>query len=233
MNIEALFKINYGVYVISSINKDSHLNGQIANAVMQVTAEPKQIAIAINTKNLTYEYIKESKVFSIAILEEDTDMQFIGTFGFKSGRDIAKFENTNYKIGKTGVPIILDYSIAFIECKVVNSMNIGTHTIFIGEVIDSDTLKVAEPMTYAYYHKVKRGKSPKNAPTYKGKLEVKEKTKEENKMQKYVCTICGYVYDPELGDSDSDIAAGTSFEDIPEDWVCPVCGVGKDDFEKE
>lgn len=86
-----------------------------------------------------------------------------------------------------------------------------------------------KPMTYAYYHEIKGGKSPKLAPTYMNE----EKSEEAKNMEKYVCTICGYVYDPQKGDPDSGIAPGTAFEDIPDDWVCPICGAKKDSFEKE
>ncbi len=87
-------------------------------------------------------------------------------------------------------------------------------------------------MTYEYYHKVKGGLSPKTAPTYSGAVD-KEVKKEAEKMDKYVCKVCGYVYEPKEGDPDSKIVPGTRFEDLPEDWVCPVCGAGKEEFEKE
>jgi rubredoxin len=97
-------------------------------------------------------------------------------------------------------------------------------------------LKTGTPLTYAYYQQVKKGKAPKNAPTYKGSAvstnEQAEKGKEKA-MKKYVCGICGYVYDPEKGDSEGGIAPGTAFEDLPDDWTCPVCGAGKDEFEAE
>jgi len=87
-------------------------------------------------------------------------------------------------------------------------------------------------MTYEYYHKVKGGFSPKTAPTYSSEVD-KEIKKEEKKMDKYVCKVCGYVYDPEKGDPENGVEPGTKFEDIPDDWVCPICGVGKEEFEKE
>ena len=87
-------------------------------------------------------------------------------------------------------------------------------------------------MTYEYYHKVKGGFSPKTAPTYY-KIIDKEKKKEKEKMDKYVCKICGYVYDPEAGDPDNGIKPGTKFEELPDNWVCPLCGASKSDFEKQ
>ena len=141
-------------------------------------------------------------------------MKLIGTFGFKSGTDIEKFEGINYKIGKTKVPIVLDNTLACIEAKMINRIDVGTHTIFIGRVEDAEILTEDKPMTYEYYHKVKGGFSPKNSPTYSSAVD-KEGKKEEKKMDKYVCKICGYVYDPKKGDPDSGISPGTKFEDIP------------------
>ena len=205
-------------------------NGQIANAIFQVTSEPPTIAISINKKNLTHELIEKSKVFTISVLSEETPMTLIGTFGFKCGRDIDKITGVNCKSGISKIPIVLEYSIAYIESEVTNSVDVGTHTIFIGRVIDCDIIDDKKPMTYDYYHKVKGGLSPKTAPTYIAKNI--DKNKEEEKMDKYVCTVCGWIYDPEKGDPDGNIKPGTKFEDIPDDWVCPVCGAAKSDFEK-
>jgi flavin reductase (DIM6/NTAB) family NADH-FMN oxidoreductase RutF/rubredoxin len=231
MNLKTLHKITYGLYVVCSKNNDKY-NGQIANAIFQVTSEPPTLAISINKKNLTHELIEKSKVFTISILSEETPLTFIGTFGFKSGRDINKFEGTKYKIGKTKTPIVLDYTIAYIECKLIDKINAGTHTIFIAEVVEADVINENSPMTYEFYHKVKGGYSPKTAPTYFSTVDIKE-NKEEKKMDSYVCNVCGYIYDPDVGDPDNGIAPGTSFEDLPENWVCPVCGAGKAAFSKE
>ena len=231
MNEKALHKIPYGLYVISS-KKGDKFNGQIANALFQVTAQPPTVAVSINRQNLTHEYIETSKVFTVSFLCQDTPMTFIGKFGFKSGRDINKFKNTQFKIGKTQAPIITDYCLGYLEAQVVDQLEVGTHTIFIGNVIDADLLTDDKVMTYEYYHQVKGGISPKTAPTYSSVIDRVAK-KEERKMDKYVCTVCGYVYDPEKGDPNAGIAPGTSFEALPDDWVCPVCGAAKDAFEKE
>ena len=231
MDSKAFHKISYGLYLVCS-KKGDKFNGQIANTVIQVTSDPPKIAVAINKENLTNEFIRESKVLTISILSKEAPMKFIGHFGFKSGRELDKFEGMNYKVGVTGAPIIIENSIAYLEAKVVGSLDVGTHTVFIGEVVGAEVIdEYEEPMTYAYYHEVKRGKSPKNAPTYI--KEEKEEKKEVLKMAKYRCTVCGYVYNPEKGDPDSGIDPGTPFEEIPDDWVCPVCGVGKDQFKKE
>jgi len=178
-------------------------------------------------KNFTHDLIKESKVFAVSILSKEAPMKLIGGFGFRCGRDCNKFENIKYKIGVTGAPIVLDSTIGYIDAKVIGNMDVGTHTLFTGKVIKGDLLSDGEPMSYAYYHGIKGGTSPETAPTY-----IKNEEKEVIKMEKYRCKICGYVYDPEKGDPDGGIAPGTSFEDLPNDWVCPVCGASKNQFEK-
>ncbi len=227
MNPKTLQKISYGLYIIGS-RKGDRLNGQIANAVFQATAEPATIAVCINKENLTHEFIEDSKVFSISILSRETSMKFIGTFGFKSGRDMDKLQGVGHKMGQTGAPIVLDNSIGYVEAEVIGSMDVGTHTLFLGRIVDAQIVKDEEPLTYAFYHNVKRGKAPRTAPTY-----LKEETRKEVKVNRYTCLVCGYVYDPEKGDPDSGIQPGTPFEELPDDWVCPVCGAGKDQFEKE
>jgi flavin reductase (DIM6/NTAB) family NADH-FMN oxidoreductase RutF/rubredoxin len=226
MNLKALYKLGYGLYIVCSRKVDK-LNGQTANTVIQVTSEPPAIAVTINKSNLTHEFIKESKVFTASILSKDTPLAFIGHFGFKSGRDIDKLKGINYKLGETKAPIVTDHALAYLEAKVNKEVDVGTHTIFIGELVGADVINEGEPMTYAYYHQVKRGTTPKTAPSY-----IEEKKEATTKMVKYKCTVCEYVYDPELGDPDGGIAPGTPFEEIPDDWVCPVCGAAKSEFEK-
>ncbi len=227
MNSKALYKLGYGVYIVTS-KKGEKINGQIANTVFQITSEPATLAISINKNNLTWEYIKESKVFAVSIIAQDTPIGFIGQFGFKSGRDTDKLAGVNYKVGQTGAPVILDNTTSFMEARVTQQVDVGTHTIFIGEIVDADVFNEKPCMTYEYYHQVKRGTTPKTAPSY-----VEEKKEETPKMAKYKCTICGWVYDPAVGDPDGGIAPGTPFEKIPDTWVCPMCGAGKSDFEKE
>ena len=227
MNPKALYKLGYGLYVVCS-RKGGRLNGQIANTVFQITSEPPTIAVSINKNNLTHELIRESKVMAVSVLSQDTPLSFIGHFGFKSGRDIDKLKGINYKTGETQAPVVTDNALAYLEAKVIQEVDAGTHTIFIGELVDADVIKEGEPMTYAYYHQVKRGSTPRTAPSY-----VEEKKEEVPKAPKYRCTVCGYIYDPELGDPDGGIKPGTPFEEIPDDWVCPVCGAAKSDFERE
>jgi len=226
MNPTALFKISYGLYVISSRDGDK-FNGQIANTAIQATSEPASISVTLNKKNLTHEYVGKSGLFSVSVLAQDTPLNFIGHFGFKSGRDTNKFEGVKYKIGETGVPVVTENCVAYFECKLVSQHDVGTHTIFVGQVVGAEVLKEGDPMTYAYYHQVKRGTTPKTAPSY-----VEEKKEEKPVMAKYECTVCGYIYDPALGDPDGKIPPGTPFEKLPDNWTCPVCGAQKSDFKK-
>ena len=166
-DLEVLWKINYGMYIVSSGNKKK-MNGQIANAVFQVTSKPPRIAVCINKENLTHKLIERNKIFSVTILSKNTPSTIIGKFGFRSGRDVDKFKDTDYKIGITGVPIVLESAIGYLEAKLLKDMDVGTHTLFVGEVVRGEIIKDEEPMTYSFYHEVKGGKSPKTAPTYMG-----------------------------------------------------------------
>lgn len=166
MNKSSLEKISYGLYIVSSF-KDGKLNGQIANTVFQVTSNPPRIAISINKENLTHEFIEASGYFAVSVLKQETPFPFIGNFGFKSGRIVDKFENCLYKIGKTGCPVVIENALAYMEFKLIDKIDVGTHTVFIGEMIDGETLGEGEPLTYAYYKMVKKGKVPMSAPTYK------------------------------------------------------------------
>lgn len=230
MNPEALHKLAYGLYIVGS-RKGDQLNAQIANTVFQITSEPPTVAVSINKSNLTYEFIKESGVFSVSILCQDTPLAFIGLFGFRSGRDTDKLQDVNYRLGTTRAPIVTDNAVAYLEAEVVREVDVGTHSVFIGHLVDADVISEATCMTYEYYRQIKHGVAPPAAPTYIAgvKAEAKEAKPE---MPKYRCTICGYIYDPELGDTDGGIKPGTLFEQLPETWVCPVCGAGKDQFER-
>ena len=229
INQKALWNLSYGLYIVTSHDEEK-LNGQIANTVEQVSAEPPMISVCINKRNLTHEYISKSSSFAVSVLDISVPMTFIGLFGFKSGRDEDKLSQCKYKSGITGSPIVLDYALSTIEAEVVSQLDVGTHTIFVGKVVAAEVLKEGTPLTYADYHIKKKGKAPKSAPTYRepGKEQTIEKG--DNKMLSYVCDVCGYVYDSEMGDSEAGIEPGTSFEDLPDDWACPVCGADKTQF---
>lgn len=217
-------KIQYGVYVASSVSGDK-INGQIVNALFQATSEPIRLAMSIHKGNLTHAYLMESKKTAISILPESTPMTTIGLFGFKSGRNIDKFQGIQYTLGKNGCPVLKQDCVGTIEADVIGTMDAGTHTIFLCEATEGEVTGEEPPMTYDYYHKVKKGKVSPNAPHY-----MKEEVKKVTSTGKYECGICGYVYDPAAGDPQGGVAPGTAFDALPEDWTCPVCGAGKSEF---
>jgi flavin reductase (DIM6/NTAB) family NADH-FMN oxidoreductase RutF/rubredoxin len=229
MNYEAFYKISYGLYAVCS-KSGSKLNGYISNTVFQVTSDPPQFAVSCSKNNFTANLIEQSKAFSFSVMEKETNQSIIGSFGYKSGKDTDKFKDVKYKTGKTGSPVLLENAIAWFDCRVVKSLDMGSHILFIGELVDSELcMPVKDPMTYAYFREFRKGKAPKNAPTYINENPEKTQVKEK-KADKYYCPACGYVYDPQIGDPDSGIAPGTRFEDIPDDWICPTCGTEKRDF---
>lgn len=221
LNYEAFFKMSYGLYIVCSGNAESG-NGYVSNTVFQVTAEPPQFAATCNKNNYTADFIQKTGYFSISVLSQGTKQDIYTKFGYKSGREINKFEGCKIEYGESGVPIILDDAAAVFELKVVQTYDVGTHLIFIGEVIHSKILdENLEPITYDYYRKVKKALSPKNAPTYIDESKLWKK-QEVSGAKKYKCSVCGHIYDESIEE--------IKFSDLPDDWVCPVCGTEKSDF---
>ncbi len=172
IDFEALFKVSYGMYIVCSGNEEKG-NGFISNSVFQVTSEPAQFAACCNKNNLTTEFIETYKAYSISILHQDVPSDIIGKFGYKSGRNINKLEGLDLKYGETGVPIVLNESIACLDCKLVQTFDVGTHLIFIGELVESETLENnKKALTYAYFRQIRKGIAPKNAPTYVDKSKL-------------------------------------------------------------
>lgn len=214
MNNDTFRNLSYGVYIISTWD-NGRATGCTANSAMQITSDPATIAISINHNNYTNKCIEESGNFAISILGENSDPSIIGTFGFQSGKDVNKFDSVKHEI-KGNMPIVME-GCSYLTCEVINKMETDTHTVFLGKVLEADILSADNPMTYSYYHKVVKGKSPKNAPTY-----IAEDTTVENTSEKYVCSVCGYVYE---GD--------TPFEELPDDYTCPICKQSKKVFKKQ
>lgn len=162
---DALFKLGYGVYIVSAADEGT-LNGQIATVVFQVTSDPVRVATCINKANLTHEIITRSGRFGVSVLEQDTPIKFIGRFGFKSGRDLNKFEGVKHEVTANGVPLVLENTVSVLSFKVMNHMDTDSHTMFVGVLETAKVLNDKTPMTYDYYHRVKNMKSPKTAPTF-------------------------------------------------------------------
>ncbi|MDR3230879.1 MAG: flavin reductase family protein [Synergistaceae bacterium] len=161
---KALFTFSYGLYVVSTALGDK-LNGQVADAVMQLTAEPVCVAACLHKNNYTAELLMQSKKFSISVFSEDVPLPFIGNFGFRCGRDYDKFARCSYRMTENGLPIVTEYTVAAIEAEVIDIVDVHTHRLFIGEVRSAQLLAGNNPLTYADYHKIRKGKSHANAPS--------------------------------------------------------------------
>lgn len=166
MDLQALFKISYGLYVVTARYNDL-ISGYISNTVFQVTAEPPRLATCCAKANYTCELLEKSQAFGVTVLSQETPQEFLQRFGYKSGRDYPKMTGIDYFSGTTGAPIITAHAVAWYECRVVQSVDVGTHLIFIADLVDSRLIQPdGNPMTYAYYREVRRSKAPKNAPTF-------------------------------------------------------------------
>lgn len=161
--IQGLEFITYGLYIVSS-SWEGKDNGLIVNTVFQVTAEPPRVAISVNKNSLTHDFIEKSGVFAAMPLDQTADLPFIGRFGFRTGRTFDKFAGLQVQRGQLGAPIVTEHTLSFLEAKVEKSVDVGTHTLFIGSVQDAGCMRsTAVAMTYDYYHKVIKGKTPKGA----------------------------------------------------------------------
>jgi len=207
MDNNVLREITYGVYVVSTLNGDKP-TGCVVNSVMQVTYDT--IAVSVNHSNFTNECIKKSKKFAISILGENCNDNVIPVFGFQSGREADKF--STFKTQNIGGLDVLEEAVGYIICDVDDILETETHTVFLGKMIDGGLLNKDVVMTYSYYHKVKKGQSPKAAPTY-----IEESA--ANNELSYKCSVCGYVYKGDIA-QESD------------DFVCPICRQPKSVFVK-
>lgn len=212
MDLSVLRNMSYGMYVLG-VQNGGKPSGCVVNTAFQITTEPPVVAVSVNHGNYTNELIKNAGSFSVSLLSQQAEMETIAALGFRSGRDADKFESVTYKTTAAGNPILIRGSCGWFDCKVVGMAKQSTHTVFFGEIVEAEKFGENDPMTYAYYHQVKKGVAPKASPIYH------EPEREEGK---WTCTVCGYVYDGAEG----------PFEDLPDGWKCPLCGAGKDKFEK-
>ena len=201
MDKKALYKLSYGVFMLSTKDGET-VNSCITNTCMQVANSPTRIAIAVINTNYTCDLIKKSGVFALSLLDETCSFELIKHFGFQSGREVNKFENLQMPVDVNGIPYMGWQACAVISGKVISSQDLGSHTLFIAEVVDAKLLNDNAPLTYDDYQtKVK----PKPAPKA-----------EDKKIVGWRCKICKYEY---------------KGSELPEDFACPLCGHGADDFE--
>jgi len=219
MDVKTLFNLSYGLYIIGS--KDDERNvGCVVNTVTQSTSKPITLTVCINKDNYTNVCIKKTKKFAVSILSESTKESTFGVFGFSSSRDKDKFSEVPFGLTPGGMPYVKEGVTGYIQCKVINFVENHTHTIFIAEVIEAENILNEQgsqepPMTYAYYHKVIRGKTPKKASSY-----VEEAKEAEQAAGSYKCSVCGYIYS----------GSKEEFEKLPDEYQCPICRVAKDKF---
>lgn len=214
----AFFSLSYGLYLVSS-KKDNRSVGCTANTFAQVTSEPLQVSVAINKDNFTTQGIQESGKFEVVVLAEDAPMELIGGFGFHSSETTDKFKPWSTKVAQSGIEYVDEHICAHISVEVVDSLDLGSHIFFLGKVTAAEAVSGTTPMTYAYYHQVKGGKTPPKASGYIPLQETASNDASDSSSRKYAwrCTVCGHI---------------EYVDELPDDFVCPVCGVGKDKFER-
>ncbi|MDR2649628.1 MAG: flavin reductase family protein [Clostridiales bacterium] len=166
MDLTALFSLNYGLYVLATRDTDGKYVGCVVNAAMQITAEPPSMAVSSNSQNYTTGAVLRSGMFTLSVFSEQAALKTISTFGFRSSNDIDKFKAMPYIVTESGMPVLTREVCAYVECKVTGSEDIYTHKLIRGDIIDSRRLSKESPMTYNYYHKVVKGKTPKKAASY-------------------------------------------------------------------
>ncbi len=179
MNLEALYKLSYGFYILTAREGEKD-NGCIVNTVMQITDKPNRIAVAVNKSNYTHGMIERTGKFNVSVLSERSRFETYRHWGFQSGAQTDKTQEISFRRAENGVIFLEDECNAYLCAKVISSVDMGTHTVFFGEVTDCAVLNGDASVTYAYYHK-----NIKPAPP------VSEKKKG------YICTICGYIYEGE------------------------------------
>jgi len=220
MNRQALHKLSYGIYVLTT-KVDGTPFGCIINTAFQITSQPPRIAVSCNRDNYTHDKIMQAEVFALSVLSENCDAGIIRTFGYSSGRDTDKFRQVEAADSKSlALPQFPENSVAVLECRVVDKLEVGTHTVFVGELVDCDASRPdALEMTYRYYHEIRKGSAPRNAPTFLA--EEPAGPAEPSAVERWKCSVCGYIYEEDK-----------PFADLADDWVCPVCGANKDAFTK-
>lgn len=216
MDETALFKLTHGLYVLGTVDGDRPV-GSVVDAVMQVANKPLVIALSCHNRSYTKECVERDRRFSLSVLCKNVDPFVVANFGFQSSRDIDKWDNVDYFIDN-GLPYLKN-GLARLSAVVTQVIAYESNTLFLAQVESCDNLEEGEPLTYNNYRDYFKDEVIKSFNEYKQRKE-KEKNKMSDEGKKWVCTVCEYVYDGDV-----------PFEELPDDWACPVCGVGKDMFE--
>lgn len=216
MDETALFKLTHGLYVLGTVDGNRPV-GSVVDAVMQVANKPLVIALSCHNRSYTKECVERDRRFSLSVLCKNVDPFVVANFGFQSSRDIDKWDNVDYFIDN-GLPYLKN-GLARLSAVVTQVIAYESNTLFLAQVESCDNLEEGEPLTYNNYRDYFKDEVIKSFNEYKQRKE-KEKNKMSDEGKKWVCTVCEYVYDGDV-----------PFEELPDDWACPVCGVGKDMFE--
>lgn len=204
MDKKAMYKLSYGLFVLTARDGEKD-NGCIINTAIQAASEPNQLSICVNKANYTHDMIKRTGKFTVSVLSEQADFELFKHFGFQSGRDVDKFTNfTGCARGADGLYYITEGTNAYISVTFDKTVDLGSHTMFIGEITDMAVLSDTPSTTYEYYQN-----------HIKPKPQAVGKTDEGQTVWR--CRICGYEY---VG------------EEIPDDFICPICKHPASDFEK-
>ena len=206
MDTKAMFKLSYGLFVCTAV-QGSKINGCIINTAIQAASEPNTITVAINKANYTHDMVKATGVCNVSVISEEASFDLFKHFGFQSGRDVDKFEDyhaANYKTAENGVPYITAGTNAYFSLKVKDTVDLGSHTLFICEPTAMEVLASTPSCTYSYYQDNIKPKPEAVGTTPKGETIWR-------------CRICGYEW---VG------------EELPDDFICPICKHPKADFEK-
>lgn len=207
MDPKALFQITYGLYLLTA-QEGGRDNGCIINTVMQVAEKPVRVAISVLKNNLTHDMVKNTGKFNVSAISTEADFELFRRFGMQSGRNVDKFSGFDaVRRSKNGLLRLTKCANMYLSAEVVEVVDLGTHSLFIAEVTEAEVLSDGISCSYSYYQAMIK---PKPQPV--GKTEKK----------KWVCEVCGWVYDEE--------ETGIPWEDLPEDFVCPLCKHGKADF---
>lgn len=208
MDLSALFNLSYGLYV-AGVEYEGKKNACIINTAVQTTVEPVGMTVTIIKDNLTAELINKKGSLTISCIGLDCPMDVIRHFGFVSGREKDKFDGIDFKVDAKGNPYIENNMVAYMSLDVASVIDLGTHYLILCDVIEAENLAKGKPMTYGDYRIIKAGGSV-------------DQPVNEVKPKSYVCSVCHYVYDGE-----------TPFEDLPDDYICPVCKKPKSVFVQE
>ena len=248
----AFHTLSYGLYLVTAVDSSGRKVGCVANTFQQVASNPPMASVALNKDNTTTKAIIDSGKYAVSVLGTAATMELIGLFGFRSSLEVDKFAEADHEMCEHDLPRVKEACVATFAVEVKDTVDVGTHLMFVGTVISAETISDQDPMTYDYYHKVLRGKTPPKAVSYTGEVEepvfdamgeegvetaripsnedageggsqasddgdADKGTADSKPRYGWRCKLCGYI---------------EVMDELPDDYRCPICGVGKEMFER-